>query len=143
MNGFIVSLENENYCILESAAGEDDKLNGSSPFSFSSVLLLLLIASTVIAAYLWYHKRPTSFAVLHVDNPVYRRTVEEVDADMDPFADAPSNSNGIHRGVKLVIDQDQQWKYNPVSAPPPTTSSTSLSIPTESMTAPLTSSMVG
>lgn len=41
----------------------------------------------VFKGYLWYRKRPSSFAVLNVDNPVYRRTVEEVDADMDPFAD--------------------------------------------------------
>lgn len=40
-----------------------------------------------LKGYLWYRKRPASFVVLHVDNPVYRRTVEEIDADMDPFSD--------------------------------------------------------
>ncbi|VDM94868.1 unnamed protein product [Thelazia callipaeda] len=128
MNGFLVNLHNENYCVLETDAIESKKMDGSSPISLSSLFLLLLICFAAIGVYSWYRKRPTSFAVLHVDNPVYRRTVEEIDADMDPFTDASAGLNGIQRGVKLVIDQEQQNKYSPTSAPAPT-SSTSLSIP--------------
>ncbi|VDK37592.1 unnamed protein product [Anisakis simplex] len=55
--------------------------------SFTSLLFLLLLASLVVIGYLWYRKQPHQFAVLHIDNPIYRRTVEEMDPDMDAFAD--------------------------------------------------------
>ncbi|VDM24827.1 unnamed protein product [Toxocara canis] len=87
MNGFVVSVDNHNYCVIETEASSSGFLRGVTPFSFTSIFFLLLLASIVIVGYLWYRKQPNRFAVLHVDNPVYRRTVEDVDADMDPFAD--------------------------------------------------------
>lgn len=42
---------------------------------------------------------------------------------------APSNTNGIQRGVKLVVDQEQQWKSNPVNVRPPTAPNASLNLP--------------
>uniref|UniRef100_A0A915A9Z2 EGF-like domain-containing protein n=1 Tax=Parascaris univalens TaxID=6257 RepID=A0A915A9Z2_PARUN len=134
MNGFMVSVDNHNYCVLESDASSSGFFRGSTPFSFTSLFFLLLIASVVIVGYLWYRKQPSQFAVLHVDNPVYRRTVEEVDADMDGFADGSGVANGAPREVKLVVEQQRNEHAAAPSAP--------TSLPTESMTAPLTSSMV-
>ncbi|KHN83747.1 Very low-density lipoprotein receptor [Toxocara canis] len=134
MNGFVVSVDNHNYCVIETEASSSGFLRGVTPFSFTSIFFLLLLASIVIVGYLWYRKQPNRFAVLHVDNPVYRRTVEDVDADMDPFADGSgAAANGTRGEVKLVIEQQRGDAANAPSA--------ATSLPTESMTAPLTSSM--
>lgn len=134
-NGFIVNTKDHNYCVVE---GEVLQLTvANQAFSFTSLFFLFAISAVCIVGYFWYRRRPGRFAVLHVDNPVYRRTVEEVDADMDPFADA--STNGPPRDVKLVIEEQQQRDRSAPSAPH---RSAGESLPTESMTAPLTSSMV-
>lgn len=141
-NGFLVSVDNHNYCIVETSfAAAVGSVRNSTGFSFASIFFLLSVSSFFIAGYLWYRKRPGTFAVLHVDNPVYRRTVEEYDADMDPFADV--STNVAPRDVKLVIDESQREQNQPsVHSANAAIANSGASLPVESVTAPLTSSMV-
>ncbi|KAH7660392.1 hypothetical protein AAVH_43824, partial [Aphelenchoides avenae] len=55
--------------------------------SGSSILPLLLIALVVLlvvgTGFMWYRRRPARpfSAALHFDNPIYRRTVENLDTE--------------------------------------------------------------
>ncbi|MFH4982404.1 hypothetical protein AB6A40_009113 [Gnathostoma spinigerum] len=161
-NGFYVSLENENICVKSGQLGASSGLAkpvrpysdsyypqyssglDGSTYSLTTILLIVLSAS-FMAAYLWYRKRPSNFSVLHVDNPIYRPTVEEIDADMDPFSDGNIRSNQASNGdVKLVIDEHR--RHVPVvtsdHADPGVPASIDANHPTDSMTAPLATSMV-
>lgn len=37
--------------------------------------------------YHYQHNKPSQFSALHFDNPIYRRTVEDLDADLENPAD--------------------------------------------------------
>lgn len=45
-------------------------------------LLLLVVALAFILGVMYRRHRPSQFTVLHFDNPVYRRTVEDLEADI-------------------------------------------------------------
>ena len=129
-NGYVFRSSHETYCVSKEEFAAIQEARGSTAFSITSLLFFVLVSAFVISGYLWYRRRPNRFVILHIDNPVYRRTVEEVDADMDALADGIMQQNGSQREVKLVFDGDRGDQSTPASNAG------------ESMTAPLTSSMV-
>lgn len=134
-NGFVFRSAGDSYCVLKPEASRMTGTNESTSFSVSTMFFFLMLSVFTIAAYLWYRRRPNRFVILHIDNPVYRRTVEEVDGDVEAFTDGVAPNSVSQREVELVFDSEQRermQKGQPASV-------TNL---TESMTAPLTSSMV-
>jgi len=62
---------------------------GGIPVSY--FLFLVVIAFVGLLAYGYHRHRPTQFSALHFDNPIYRRTVEDLESDVE---NAPDNSLG-------------------------------------------------
>uniref|UniRef100_A0A914MTJ3 EGF-like domain-containing protein n=1 Tax=Meloidogyne incognita TaxID=6306 RepID=A0A914MTJ3_MELIC len=99
--GFQIDIGNSSLCvplnplgIIADAASESFKhIKDDGSISMGTYFFgLLIIFAAFALLYTYQHRRPRHFAVLHFDNPIYRRTVEaDLDADLE---NVPDNSIG-------------------------------------------------
>uniref|UniRef100_A0A8R1EID6 Uncharacterized protein n=1 Tax=Caenorhabditis japonica TaxID=281687 RepID=A0A8R1EID6_CAEJA len=96
-------------------------LETKSGVSMFTVLLLLCVGGLVAAGFVMVRRKvgPNSFVALNFDNPIYRRTTEEGDHQMedpfrDPFAEPPNN-RGRNDGLPTLASADNDPRENVLS----------------------------
>uniref|UniRef100_A0A915DGL5 HAT C-terminal dimerisation domain-containing protein n=1 Tax=Ditylenchus dipsaci TaxID=166011 RepID=A0A915DGL5_9BILA len=81
--GFKISTENSSMCIsLDTIAGIMP-LEDPSGFPLTYLLLVAIVAIVLILGVVHYRRQPARFSVLQFDNPIYRRTIEDLDAELE------------------------------------------------------------
>lgn len=86
--GFKIDTANSSMCIpIETLVGVLP-IEDSSGFPITYLMLAVIVAFVIILGLVHYRRRPAQFSALHFDNPIYRRTIEDLDADLEnPVAD--------------------------------------------------------
>ncbi|CAI2344055.1 unnamed protein product [Caenorhabditis sp. 36 PRJEB53466] len=96
------------------------ELETSSGFSMFTIFLLLCVGGFIAAGFVIVRRKlgPRSFTALNFDNPIYRRTTEEGDHQMedpfrDPFAEPPNRDR--NNGLPTLASADNDPRENVLS----------------------------
>ncbi|CCD70327.1 EGF-like domain-containing protein [Caenorhabditis elegans] len=96
-------------------------LETKSGISMFTIFLLLCVGGVVAAGFVIVRRKmgPRTFTALNFDNPIYRRTTEEADHQMedpfrDPFAE-PRNGRGRNDGLPTLASADNETRADALS----------------------------
>ncbi|ULU04994.1 hypothetical protein L3Y34_017620 [Caenorhabditis briggsae] len=96
-------------------------LESKSGFSMFTIFLLLCVGGFVAAGFVMVRRKmgARSFTALNFDNPIYRRTTEEGDHQMedpfrDPFAE-PANRSSRNDGLPTLASADNETRADALS----------------------------
>ncbi|PIC45037.1 hypothetical protein B9Z55_005196 [Caenorhabditis nigoni] len=96
-------------------------LESKSGFSMFTIFLLLCVGGVVAAGFVMVRRKmgARSFTALNFDNPIYRRTTEEGDHQMedpfrDPFAE-PANRSSRNDGLPTLASADNETRADALS----------------------------
>uniref|UniRef100_A0AC34R6H9 EGF-like domain-containing protein n=1 Tax=Panagrolaimus sp. JU765 TaxID=591449 RepID=A0AC34R6H9_9BILA len=116
--GFRVSLSDWTQCVDEELLGLPimntiDDSPGGHALSFFFIIGLI-VSAVLIVGYIYRQRRFNKFTALNFENPIYRRTVEEVDGDLEIFGDNTVGAIPVNPGnqePRLVISNSAAAQY--------------------------------
>ncbi|KAF7637960.1 EGF-like domain-containing protein [Meloidogyne graminicola] len=118
--GFQIDVGNSSLCVplnpigIIADAATFLHIKEESNVSISTYMFGLLIVCAAFAIlYIYQNRRPRSFAVLHFDNPIYRRTVE---ADLDADLENPSAFQDSQSKLVLKVPIQKREEGNTISS---------------------------
>jgi len=120
--GYRIGLADEFKCIAEGLLGatvveEFNKASDSTGgVGFTLSVIALIIAAVALLGYAYRQRNINRFTALNFDNPIYRRTVEDVDGELEIFNDNTVGAIPINPSAaqepRLVLSNDTAAQYS-------------------------------
>uniref|UniRef100_A0A7E4VR66 Very low-density lipoprotein receptor n=1 Tax=Panagrellus redivivus TaxID=6233 RepID=A0A7E4VR66_PANRE len=127
--GFRSSLMDITQCTPEGLLGEviRQEVTGagtaSDNFLFGFFVIGLVVSAVLIGGYIYRQRRFSRFTALQFDNPIYRRTVEDVEGELEIFGDNSVGAIPANQEPRLVLSHSANGAANGIAnghgGPPP------------------------
>ncbi|KAE9549104.1 hypothetical protein FO519_007686 [Halicephalobus sp. NKZ332] len=119
--GYRLSIANTFSCIAEGLLGgsvvqELNEAGNSGNAVFTLFILGLIVAAVLLLGYTYRQRKFNRFTALNFDNPVYRRTVEDVDGELEVFGDNTVGAIPVNPAAsqepRLVLSNEVASQYS-------------------------------